>query len=763
MRSVIVLASGGADDGELSPCRLQLYTAQLVVPASRELRPPGQSGQAIGNWETMPATRSCSFTILEKQPMSIRGYGVTIAMSLIFVGSPSYGQSASCFDEMEVPGRCLPWGYLDLTSVLGDTTAANRHLIVDLSRDGSTLAGFGLSPLETFRWKPGEGIRVFNGSGAGISNPKLYLNGPVMSETGSFIAADGLISGKSRVFRWDVEAGDTSALVLPIAPAGEPSQPDVTLTPRVNASISGNGQTIVGQGEALFPNGSVFSPTWPFVWTNASGTDGGSQQDFIFTFRPLAVDGIGSRIVGHEFTNNIPPESRAVFWTASGGSSVVGSFPESRFTASSYDGEFLAGFRFDSLLDDVVGFRWTSADGMEDITDFGFQPRAISNDGNVISGSTTFTVNSAKLPVVWTTLFGAEHLHDYLFFSFGLAGFSDPVTHLNDHAIVSGDGNVFTVTGSQWVAKVSPLQAVAMGDSYSSGEGALGPNEGYLLGTDIEDVNECHRAVAAYGVLMKPPTSLVSYQLLATTEGTGFEWQFIACSGARTLNVLSTGIPKYPAEQEQLDQSHVNADTDLVTITIGGNDALFALVLDRCVRNFPPTSNCFDEVYPGTTEKFGDLLEMRLIGQVTDAVTDVYEEIKSKSMDNATVVALGYPLLLSAGSGCIGAPLITNDERNDIRRLGVLLNQQLAIAARRAGVHFVREVADEFAGHNVCDSEPWILGAQPHKPVHSFHPTPEGQLAYARVLEKFFLTRARLGYPRGFFESGMPRNPAPIP
>ena len=506
----------------------------------------------------------------------------------------------------------------------------------------------------------------------------------------------------------------------------------------------------------------MFSPSWPFIWTNGSGTDGGLQQDFTFTFRPLTIDGIGSRIVGHEFTNNIPSESRAVFWTASGGGSIVGSFPNSRFTASSYDGQVLAGSRSESLIEDAIGFRWTSVGGMEDITDFGFQPRAISDNGSLISGSTTYTVGPFRLPVVWTEMFDDESLSVYLFASFGIDGLKDPVSGPDAHAIVSAEGNVFTVAGSQWVQNVSPLQAVAMGDSYSSGEGALGPNEGYLLGTDIEEENECHRALAAYGVQMKPPTSSVSYQLLSTTEGTGFEWQFIACSGARTFNVLSSGMPKYPAEDEQLDQGHVNADTDLVTITIGGNDALFALVLDRCVWNFPPTSNCFDAIYPGTTEKFGDLLKMRLEGQVVDAVTDVYEEIKSKSMDNATVVALGYPLLLSAGSGCIAAPFITNDERNEIRTLGALLNEQLSVAARRAGVHFIPEVATEFEGHNVCDTQPWILGAQLEH-VHSFHPTPEGQLAYARLLERFFLAKARAGYARGFFESGMPRNPEAIP
>lgn len=94
-----------------------------------------------------------------------------MAMSLVFVGSPSYGQSPSCYDPMEVPGTCLPWGYHDLTSVLGDTTAANRHLIVDLSRDGSTLAGFGLTPLETFRWRLGEGVRASMDQAPGSRTP----------------------------------------------------------------------------------------------------------------------------------------------------------------------------------------------------------------------------------------------------------------------------------------------------------------------------------------------------------------------------------------------------------------------------------------------------------------------------------------------------------------------------------------------------------------------------------------------------------------
>lgn len=585
-----------------------------------------------------------------------------------------------------------------------------------------------------------------------------------MSETGSFIAADGLISGRSRVFRWDVEAGAGAVLVLPEGPVEEPSQPNVTVTPRINASMSGDGQTIAGQGEALFPNGTVFSPTWPFIWTNASGTDGGSQQDFTFTFRPLVVDGIGSRIVGREFTNQIPTQSRAVFWSASGGGAVVGSFPNSRFTASSYDGEVLAGFRSDSSPEDLVGFRWTSVGGMQDITDFGFQPRAISDNGSLISGS-SFT------SIVWTELFGDEFLSDYLFASFGIDGLKDPVSGLNDHAIVSGDGNVFTVTGSQWVAKVSPLQAVVMGDSYSSGEGAVRRMADYLLGTNLGEQNRCHRAPAAYGVLMKPPTSLVSYQLLQTTLGTGFTWAFIACSGARTYNVLSTGIPTYPLEEEQLEQDLVNAGTDLVTITIGGNDALFVNVVHHCATNsLLPSENCLEDIVPGGTQTWGDYVRNRIETHVKTRVANVLQEIVALTQGNATVVLMGYPLLVSDATNCaapglanLGAPGVSKDERIALRELGLFLNAHIATAAAEVGVHFVR-VAERFEGHNVCDSAPLIKGVVlGEDEAHWFHPNIDGQLAYAGELEEFFRETATVSYARGFFESGMPRNPAPAP
>jgi hypothetical protein len=234
--------------------------------------------------------------------------------------------------------------------------------------------------------------------------------------------------------------------------------------------------------------------------------------------------------------------------------------------------------------------------------------------------------------------------------------------------------------------------------------------------------------------------------------------------------VLSTGIPTYPAEEEQLDQGLVNADTDLVTITIGGNDALFVNVVNHCATNLFPSDNCLDDIVPGGTETWGDYVRNRIETHVKTRVASVLQEIVALTQGKATVVLMGYPLLVSDATNCaapglgnLGAPGISRDERMALRALGLHLNEQIAAAASQVGVHFVR-VAERFEGHNVCDSAPLIKGVVlGEDEAHWFHPNIDGQLAYAGELEEFFRETATVSYARGFFESGMPRNPAPAP
>ena len=106
---------------------------------------------------------------------------------------------------------------------------------------------------------------------------------------------------------------------------------------------------------------------------------------------------------------------------------------------------------------------------------------------------------------------------------------------------------LFGLTTAAAPAVASADDYVALGDSFSSGVGT----NSYTLSSS------CRRGVYAYPWLVaqqRPNTSLT----------------FVACSGATTANVMSSQIQS------------VTAGTDIVTMTIGGNDIGFSNLIVQC-------------------------------------------------------------------------------------------------------------------------------------------------------------------------------------
>ena len=104
---------------------------------------------------------------------------------------------------------------------------------------------------------------------------------------------------------------------------------------------------------------------------------------------------------------------------------------------------------------------------------------------------------------------------------------------------------------------------VALGDSYASGEGV----EPFLPGTNrAQPENRCHRSTLAYS------------RLLGDAAGVPARRTSWACSGARIGNFFP-GQGQW-GEAGQLE--HLDADTRLVTLSVGGNDLQFAAVLGSC-------------------------------------------------------------------------------------------------------------------------------------------------------------------------------------
>ncbi|GAA3890500.1 SGNH family lipase [Streptomyces sedi] len=227
----------------------------------------------------------------------------------------------------------------------------------------------------------------------------------------------------------------------------------------------------------------------------------------------------------------------------------------------------------------------------------------------------------------------------------------------------------------------TPAQAagpayVALGDSYSSGNGA---------GSYIDSSGDCHRSENAYPSLWAEANDPSSFD-------------FVACSGAVTSDVTGSQLGA-------LDNS-----TGLVSITIGGNDAGFADVMTTCVIS--SDSGCLNRI--ATARDFvNSTLATRLDG--------VYNAIKTNA-PNAQVVVLGYPRFYTEPSGiCLG---LSQTKRQAINDAADLLNSVISSRAAAHGFAY-GDVAAAFDGHELCSGDDWLHDLA--LPIwEAYHPTALG-------------------------------------
>jgi lysophospholipase L1-like esterase len=155
---------------------------------------------------------------------------------------------------------------------------------------------------------------------------------------------------------------------------------------------------------------------------------------------------------------------------------------------------------------------------------------------------------------------------------------------------------------------------VAMGDSYSSGQG----DEPFTVDSAR---GGCNRSQSGY-----PTQFATSY-----TSGGSHIYQgstaFVACSGATTTNLLTTG---YGGEAAQV--GWLSNGTRLVTLTIGGNDVGFGPILRSCFFG----NGCGDTAFPGL-----DATIQSMVGRLRTVYTRL-----TFVAPLAKIVVLTYPQIL---------------------------------------------------------------------------------------------------------------------
>ena len=224
-----------------------------------------------------------------------------------------------------------------------------------------------------------------------------------------------------------------------------------------------------------------------------------------------------------------------------------------------------------------------------------------------------------------------------------------------------------------------------------------------------------------------------NYPSLVAAELEGATFVDRSCGGATTRDMAGrqdTGFGRVPPQFGAL-----TADTDLVTIGIGGNDfGVFGSLIQGCpgLRRTDPTgSPCRDYFSGGGRDEL-----LARATRVQGRVTGVLRQI-AKRAPGATVVVVDYPRITPRSGTCPRLlPLATGDYRW-AGQVNDRLSRSVRRAARRAGATYV-DVQGASAGHDICSDDPWVNGQKTIQgKALAYHPFAEEQRAVADlVLEK---------------------------
>ncbi|MEX6463002.1 SGNH/GDSL hydrolase family protein [Dietzia cinnamea] len=240
---------------------------------------------------------------------------------------------------------------------------------------------------------------------------------------------------------------------------------------------------------------------------------------------------------------------------------------------------------------------------------------------------------------------------------------------------------------------------VALGDSFA----ALGPTNAPTSGPEA-----CLRSTRNYP------------SLLAGDIRPG-EFIDATCGGARTVDMTAPQIPETPPQFDAL-----TAETDLVTLSIGGNDIGFGDIVGCVMR----TARVAD----------GAPCRERLDGVTSDALAglagrldDVYAGIRERSPD-ARIVTTAYLPLVPELDSCDFVDRMSPGDVDWTRSVTERINRVVVDAADRAGAAAV--LPDDAASRHACAP---VAGRYTdftgiETASHPMHPTAAGHRAMAEAV-----------------------------
>ena len=218
----------------------------------------------------------------------------------------------------------------------------------------------------------------------------------------------------------------------------------------------------------------------------------------------------------------------------------------------------------------------------------------------------------------------------------------------------------------------APLDMVSMGDSYRAASGVLPP--------DPTAPVECLRSTANFG-------HVIAGRL-------GARLTDVSCGGAESKHYFE---PFHPDTPPQLDA--LSRGTDLVTMTIGGNDnGVFIGSIVACgsagLSTAGQGSPCKD--------RYGDQFTTDIRTKTYPALLKAFRAVRNRA-PNARVAVLGYPWIMPKREGCFPQMPVARGDVPYLRNLQTVLNNNVERAAVNAGATFV-DMSVVSEGHDACQS-----------------------------------------------------------
>jgi hypothetical protein len=318
----------------------------------------------------------------------------------------------------------------------------------------------------------------------------------------------------------------------------------------------------------------------------------------------------------------------------------------------------------------------------------------------------------------------------------------------------------------------------ALGDSYSSGEGAGSyyrpTNEPFF--NRFHGPNFCHRTIAGWPALVAWATfGLAHVQLGQVFQNPVQRFLFRACSGAEIKNIWSggpkaategqsdeyvIGLREWPRKPAQvlwlpLPGPKPNNDFALVSLTIGGNDSGFAQIAKSCMYRVRLVFQYNPKPCQDTIAEW----EGKGLKAIEEKLKTALQAIQA-SAPRASIRVFLYPKVLTRTGteieiGPIGPILRVNDvvkgfkDRTAVQSIQLFiekLNMTITKTVQNSGVPNVTlhgDMVESLVGHRLGNEIPWMNGVALPMPLReSFHPDDCGHRAMGRAALRAMIRNA---------------------